>query len=481
MNEETLANFQNEMQKAPTAEQLEEWRSIFGLLACPQCFQNRVPCLPLSGALASSTAACNNCFSKRIICGRMGQERQYHVQKLFKMDENTFRLFCTAVVNKTRSQQPPPSHPVAVSQIIDPRALSTTSSTSPPNEPPLFHIPTPIPQLQQPSLAHNFVQLNEPSQFPHVQSSDSIQYPQPSQPSSSLPNIPQNSSISQIVPNLDSKGHVNQKPNAQVTALPPTYQALQAANAKLMQEWIKMRDDRNQLAKLADFRIKQMQDSERAKQEEVLRLNTQVQSLNTQVERLTAQVESDLKRKLYLESELERMRGGGEGTRAVDYETWTLADDLRKTKEDMRKKEETHHQERRQWEERVKKKDDEISDELSRSNKLVASRSKDYLLLTSLMKSYTDLRDQIQAQPITPQPTTTERFDELSTQMRGLAEKMRGDMLGALCVDNAVQPGEQRSEDKDVPARRRLKRLRVAGPDAESDRDSDIVFLGGPS
>ncbi|KAL0577217.1 hypothetical protein V5O48_004783 [Marasmius crinis-equi] len=470
-------NFREEIYKPPTYGQLSAWYSEFG-------DWNRIACVPFTGAYI--TAACSNCELNGLCCGRSLHERQWHIQQSLNIDSDTYSHFLQIVLAEDRYQQPQSSYAATVGQTVDPSKLLTTSSTSRPKakeDPPLLHVPTPgVPQSHLPSSVQSQALVcnsMRPSQVVHVQSPIPMRpsgYSQFTQPGSSSSNILQNPSISQISPDssslfsaLDALKSENQKLRDGLASWQSAHHALQDDYTKLSRDRTRSQNEGIEHTQRAKSRIRQLLHSERAKEEEVERLNKKVQSLNTQVEGLTSQVESDLQRKLYLESELKRLREQLEGKRPGGSEKANSANEFRKVEEDMRKKEEAYHQERRDWEERVKKKDEDISEELSRSNRLIASRSKDYTLLTSLMKSYTNLRDQVQTYLSTPSPMIAERFDELSAEMHGLAEKMRGDMLGALCSENAVSPGEQRFKDKDTPSRKRLKRLRMADTDTDAD------------
>ncbi|KAL0566810.1 hypothetical protein V5O48_015192 [Marasmius crinis-equi] len=493
-----------------------------------------------------------------IYCSRFYHERQYRVRQILKIDKDTYiRLLQTVVVPpagaKTHPTPPFRSDGLRSSSVSSPTSLQSADTNLA-----LVPMPRALPQPQphsppQPHHSPHFAHQTQPFHPGHTQNPTpnpipvpGLHYPQPipiQGPSSSASIQSQDASLHQMIASLNSMlgnaKHENLSLRNQLASiqsahqnLQSTYQSVQSEHQGLQSEHQSLQSihqslqsnhqslqSNHQSLQSTHQNLQQMLQQDRRKA--ALMLNTynakhrallqSEKAKQDEIVRLNAQVEQTDGRKEELESELTRVRG--------EFDEWRARRDSSSSsgsgwEEEMRKKEEMHTWERRIWEDRVKRKDQELegtvtfltlpfdleeclstsTDELSRSNKLVASRSQDYLILKSLVKSCTELREQV------GNSNVVERLDQLGTEMQALAEKMRADMLGALCfettkgeaqtavksqgaremntepevVDLTQEPPMGLTGGAELDGGRPSKRQRTLGP--ESNSDSDVII-----
>ncbi|KAJ8080112.1 hypothetical protein PM082_016940 [Marasmius tenuissimus] len=534
--------FKVEMEKQPTIQQLSSWHLRYGKQACNQCRALQVPCTPPAQLL--TTVDCANCTMRGLLCSRKIHERQLHVREALKIDQATviqLHNIVSAEIRQQNQQQQgqgqgqsaPIALPVDQQGLpthIDPRVLMNPTSTSN-SEIPTVHLPLflPQPQPQLPFPQQGYAASPYPPSVPQPQSSSVASLDPQSSSVSSVFN-----GLSSIVNELEHANQQNEKQRSELALLQSSYQNLQAGYDRLHHDYIQLQSDHSQrqvdytnletthsqlqtthtslqqfVAKMKQevpIRFMNLSSKNQALEKELNEWKERGQKAQESVATLQDQVERDLQRKLSLEeqvgslrSELEKLKAetgnnvqstvqqaGLDPNAASNTDT---EDQLQLFQDARQKREEGYLHELANLKETLEMKEREICDQLNRSNKLISERSRDYTMLKGLLLSFGAIRDglSVLSRIGVDMGPTMKSCADCGKQLELLAEKMRGDMLVALCVDNTpraeVLDGEKQGEAEDLS--RWLQnaeaaaeaRLGVSGAPVHQQADQEMAIL----
>ncbi|KAK1216247.1 hypothetical protein PQX77_021121 [Marasmius sp. AFHP31] len=413
---------------------------------------------------------------------------------------------------------------------IDPRVLMNPTSPSSPNIP-TVHLPLFLPQPQpQQGYAPN----------PYT---PPISQPQPSSVASPDPHNPSVSSVfnglSSIVNDLERANKQNETQRNELEQLRSLYQNLQTGYERLHHDHTQLQRDHSQrqvdhtnletahsqlqtahtslqqfVAKMRQevpIRLTNLSSKNQAMEKELKEWKEQGQKAQESVAALQDQVERDLQRKLSLEdqvgnlrSELDRLKAETGNSMQSTVQQVGLPpkaasgtdteEQLQWLQDERQKREEGYLHELANLKETLEMKEREICDQLNRSNKLISERSRDYTTLKGLLLSFGIIRDGLAGLSrigVDMGPTMKSCAD-CGKELELLAEKMRGDMLVALCVDNTprteVADGEKQGEAEDLShwlqSAEAAAEARLGLSDApvhqQGDQEMAIPDVGGP-